>query len=131
MLMSCFLANFDRYLNLGSNNLTTIQPDAFNCLDSLARLILSENPLAPEEHPLAGLALRKLHFLDLSFTGLASVPRPATPMVRDLRLGHNALESVKVEDFENFPHLTLLVLDDNKISEVRLILIWYFFFIAI
>ena len=109
-----------RYLNLGSNNLTSMPPDAFNALESLARLILSENPLTPEVHPMAGLALRKLHFLDLSFTGLSSVPRPSTPMVRDLRLGHNALETVKVEDFENFPHLTLLVLDDNRISQVSI-----------
>jgi Leucine-rich repeat (LRR) protein len=109
-----------QYLNLAANNLTKLAPGIFNHLESLSRLILANNPLEQEQssNMLATLALRKLQFLDLTWTNLTGIPRCFTPLVRDLRLGHNRITVIRREDLDSFPHLTFLVLDDNNISMV-------------
>ncbi|CAG0922913.1 unnamed protein product, partial [Notodromas monacha] len=85
-----------RYLNVAANNLTSVPPDAFNGLKSLSRLILAQNALilGPRPNRQCGP-----HSLDSD---------PVLPNQK-IRLG----------DFESFPHLTLLVLDDNNISKIE------------
>ncbi|UYV81226.1 hypothetical protein LAZ67_20000395 [Cordylochernes scorpioides] len=107
-----------QHLNLDANQIASLDPAAFQSLPALAHLILSRNPLPSNLSRLDFFGSR-LQFVDVSQVGLARVPACLTTHVRDLRLARNSLTRVSAGDFESYPYLGLLVLDDNHIAEVE------------
>ncbi|KAG0428414.1 hypothetical protein HPB47_024596 [Ixodes persulcatus] len=95
-----------QYLNLDSNLISSLEVGAFQYLANLAHLILSNNPLT-------------VPYIDASHVGLERVPQSLTRYVRDLRLGRNNITRINLGDLDSYPHLGLLVLDDNAIEDVE------------
>ncbi|XP_064465361.1 insulin-like growth factor-binding protein complex acid labile subunit [Ornithodoros turicata] len=106
-----------QYLNLDSNLISSIEVDAFQDLTNLAHLILSNNPLTT----LSRLDFfgSRLQYIDASHVGLTRVPQSLTRFVRDLRLSRNNITKITLGDLDSYPHLGLLVLDDNAIEDVE------------
>ncbi|CAN7984468.1 unnamed protein product [Ixodes hexagonus] len=106
-----------QYLNLDSNLISHLEVGAFQYLASLAHLILSNNPLTS----LSRLDFfgSRLQYIDASHVGLGRVPQSLTRYVRDLRLGRNNITRISLGDLDSYPHLGLLVLDDNAIEDVE------------
>lgn len=106
-----------QYLNLDSNLLSSLEVGAFQYLANLAHLILSNNPLTS----LSRLDFfgSRLQYIDASHVGLERVPQSLTRYVRDLRLGRNNITRINLGDLDSYPHLGLLVLDDNAIEDVE------------
>lgn len=106
-----------QYLNLDSNRIVSIEVGTFQYLTNLAHLIVSNNPL---------MALSRLDFfgsrlqyIDVSRVELTRVPQSLTRYVRDLRLAKNNLTHVRLGDFDSYPYLSLLVLDDNFLVDIE------------
>ncbi|XP_076305233.1 uncharacterized protein LOC143222513 [Tachypleus tridentatus] len=106
-----------QYLNLDSNNISNIEVGAFQHLTNLAHLILSNNPLTQ----LSRLDFfgSRLQYIDFSHVGLKHVPQSLTRFVRDLRLAKNNISQIGAGDFDSYPYLGLLVLDDNNITKIE------------
>ncbi|XP_013781158.1 slit homolog 1 protein-like [Limulus polyphemus] len=106
-----------QYLNLDSNNISNIEVGAFQHLTNLAHLILSNNPLTQ----LSRLDFfgSRLQYIDFSHVGLKHVPQSLTRFVRDLRLAKNNITQIGAGDFDSYPYLGLLVLDDNNITKIE------------
>lgn len=106
-----------QYVNLDGNNLGSMDPSTFSNLPALAHLILSSNPLTS-----LGTGLywnSRVQFVDLSHVGLTSIPPSLTKTVRDFRCTNNNLTLIRQSDFESYPNVGLLVLDENEISDVE------------
>lgn len=106
-----------QYLNLDANNISAIEVGTFQYLTNLAHLIISNNPLTT----LSRLDFfgSRLQYIDISHVGLDRIPQSLTKFVRDLRLAKNNLTHISAGDFDSYPYLGLLVLDDNCISEIE------------
>lgn len=106
-----------QYLNLDTNNISTIEVGTFQYLTNLAHLIISNNPLTT----LSRLDFfgSRLQYIDISHVGLDRIPQSLTKFVRDLRLAKNNLTFISAGDFDSYPYLGLLVLDDNCVSEIE------------
>ncbi|XP_037091985.1 leucine-rich repeat-containing protein 15-like [Pollicipes pollicipes] len=106
-----------QYLNVDSNAIAHIDVGAFQGLGSLAHLILSNNPLAN----LSRLEFfgSRLQYIDVSAVGLTRVPQSLTQYVRDLRLAKNNFTTLRRGDFDSYPALGLLVLDDSGVRELE------------
>ncbi|XP_076336953.1 uncharacterized protein LOC143239600 [Tachypleus tridentatus] len=106
-----------QHLNMDSNNISVIEVGAFQFLNSLAHLILSNNPITS----LSRLDIfgSRLQYIDISNTGLKRVPTSLTRFVRDLRMGKNNLTQIGTGDFDSYSYLSLLILDDNNISKIE------------
>ncbi|XP_023212601.1 leucine-rich repeat-containing protein 15-like [Centruroides sculpturatus] len=106
-----------QYLNLDSNQISYIEVGSFQYLTNLAHLILSNNPLTT----LSRLDFfgSRLQYIDISHMGLERIPQSLTKFVRDLRLAKNNLTRISAGDFDSYPYLGLLVLDDNLIREIE------------
>lgn len=106
-----------QYLNLDTNNISTIEVGTFQYLTNLAHLIISNNPLTT----LSRLDFfgSRLQYIDISHVGLERIPQSLTKFVRDLRLAKNNLTHISAGDFDSYPYLGLLVLDDNCVSEIE------------
>ncbi|XP_077562269.1 uncharacterized protein LOC144178362 [Haemaphysalis longicornis] len=106
-----------QYLNLDSNLISSLEVGAFQSLPSLGHLILSNNPLASQLR--LSFFGSRLQYIDASHVGLGRVPPSLTRYVRDLRLGRNNISRIALGDLDSYPHLGLLVLDDNAIEDVE------------
>uniref|UniRef100_T1IWD5 LRRCT domain-containing protein n=1 Tax=Strigamia maritima TaxID=126957 RepID=T1IWD5_STRMM len=106
-----------QYLNLDSNDIATIDIGTFQSLTHLVHLILSNNPLSNLTR--LDFFSARLLYIDVSHVGILRVPQSLTQMVRDLRLAKNNLTHIRRGDFDSYPHLGLLVLDDNQITEIE------------
>lgn len=106
-----------QYLNLDANNISSIEVGTFQYLTNLAHLIISNNPLTT----LSRLDFfgSRLQYIDISHVGLDRIPQSLTKFVRDLRLAKNNLTIISAGDFDSYPYLGLLVLDDNCVSEIE------------
>ncbi|XP_035217029.1 leucine-rich repeat-containing protein 15-like [Stegodyphus dumicola] len=106
-----------QYLNLDANNISAIEVGTFQYLTNLAHLIISNNPLTT----LSRLDFfgSRLQYIDISHVGLDRIPQSLTKFVRDLRLAKNNLTHISAGDFDSYPYLGLLVLDDNCVSEIE------------
>ncbi|GAB6032069.1 leucine rich repeat containing 24 [Chamberlinius hualienensis] len=106
-----------QYLNLDSNNISAIEVGTFQYMTNLAHLIVSNNPLTT----LSRLDFfgSRLQYIDVSCVQLQRVPQSLTRYVRDLRLAKNNLTHIRLGDFDSYPYLSLLVLDDNCIVEIE------------
>ncbi|XP_042896096.1 leucine-rich repeat-containing protein 15-like [Parasteatoda tepidariorum] len=106
-----------QYLNLDANNISSIEVGTFQYLTNLAHLIISNNPLATFSR--LDFFGSRLQYIDISHVGLDRVPQSLTKFVRDLRLTKNNLTHISAGDFDSYPYLGLLVLDDNCVSEIE------------
>ncbi|XP_013773474.1 leucine-rich repeats and immunoglobulin-like domains protein 1 [Limulus polyphemus] len=106
-----------QYLNMDSNNISVIEVGAFQLLNSLAHLILSNNPITS----LSRLDIfgSRLQYIDVSNIGLKRVPSSLTRFVRDLRMAKNNLTHIGTGDFDSYSYLSLLILDDNNITKIE------------
>ncbi|XP_043225445.1 leucine-rich repeat-containing protein 4C-like [Amphibalanus amphitrite] len=106
-----------QYLNVDSNTIAEIDVAAFQGLTSLAHLILSNNPLSN----LSRLEFfgSRLQYIDVSAVGLTRIPQSLTQYVRDLRLAKNNFTALRRGDFDSYPYLGLLVLDDSGVTELE------------
>lgn len=106
-----------QYINLDSNALALIDPSTFSNLPALAHLILSSNPVSN-----LGPGFywdSRVQFIDVSHVGLTSVPFSLTKTVRDFRCANNNLTIIRQTEFESYPNVGLLVLDENAIEVVE------------
>lgn len=55
----------------------------------------------------------------MSHVGLSSIPTSLTKTVRDFRCANNNLTIIGRTDFESYPNVGLLVLDENRIEIVE------------
>ncbi|XP_077525437.1 uncharacterized protein LOC144136736 [Amblyomma americanum] len=106
-----------QYLNLDSNLISSLDVAAFQNLPNLGHLILSNNPLASLSR--LNFFGSRLQYIDASHIGLERIPQSLTRYVRDLRLSRNNITHVTLGDLDSYPHLGLLVLDDNAIEDVE------------
>lgn len=106
-----------QYLNLDSNQISSIDVGTFQYLTNLVHLILSNNPLTQLTR--LDFFSSRLLYIDVSHVGLRRVPQSLTQVVRDLRLAKNNLTQIHLGDFDSYPHLGLLVLDDNLITDIE------------
>lgn len=106
-----------QYLNLDSNRISSIDVGTFQYLINLVHLILSNNPLTTLTR--LDFFSSRLLYIDASHVGLVQVPQSLTQVVRDLRLAKNNLTHIHLGDFDSYPHLGLLVLDDNYITDIE------------
>ena len=102
------------YMNLAHNSISTVDIAAFQPLNSLTTLILSDNPL---------LALVRLNFfgsrlqyIDVSNIKIDKVPQVITQSIRNLRLAGNSLMSIQRGDLESYPYLGELDLEQNRLE---------------
>ncbi|KAG1662162.1 Leucine-rich repeats and immunoglobulin-like domains protein 1 [Nymphon striatum] len=104
------------YLDLNLNNISRIDVGTFKYLTRLAHLIISNNPIIV----LTTLDFygTNLQYVDLSKVGLTKVPKKLARNIRDFRLSYNNITSIKLNDFDNFPLLGLVVLDNNQITDI-------------
>ena len=96
--------------------MTKLSPNLFSNLPALAHLIISSNPLNLEP---GFLFNSRTQFIDVSHVGLESVPQSLSKTVRDLRLNNNKLKWIQETDFESYPNVGLLVLDENQIERIE------------
>ncbi|XP_076354815.1 uncharacterized protein LOC143249224 [Tachypleus tridentatus] len=106
-----------QYLNLDSNTISHIEVGAFQHLTKLVHLILSNNPLTSLSR--LNFFGSKLQYIDFSNVSLMHVPPSLTRFVRDLRLTKNNITLIGTGDFDSYPYLGILVLDDNNISKIE------------
>lgn len=106
-----------QYVNLDGNVLGFLHPSTFSNLPALAHLILSSNPIS---NLLPGFYWNsRVQFVDVSNVGLTSIPTSLTKTVRDFRCANNNLTIIRQTDFESYPNVGLLVLDENAIDVVE------------
>lgn len=105
-----------RYLLLSENHISHIDRRAFRNLEKLTYLVLRKNPIGSIDkfqfHSLF------LSYVDLSECGLATVPRGLPASIRYLQLRRNNISIVQQNSFRDCPYVSILVLDENNISEV-------------
>ncbi|KAL3230925.1 hypothetical protein MRX96_023364 [Rhipicephalus microplus] len=106
-----------QYLNLDSNLISSVEVGAFQNLPNLGHLILSNNPLTSLSR--LNFFGSHLQYIDASQVGLERIPQSLTRYVRDLRLSRNNITHITLGDLDSYPHLSLLVLDDNAIEDVE------------
>ncbi|XP_075549206.1 uncharacterized protein LOC142582943 [Dermacentor variabilis] len=106
-----------QYLNLDSNLVSSLEVGAFQNLPNLGHLILSNNPLTSLSR--LNFFGSRLQYIDASHVGLERIPQSLTRYVRDLRLSRNNITHITLGDLDSYPHLGLLVLDDNAIEDVE------------
>ncbi|KAH6930843.1 hypothetical protein HPB50_019729 [Hyalomma asiaticum] len=106
-----------QYLNLDSNLVSSVEVGAFQNLPNLGHLILSNNPLTSLSR--LNFFGSRLQYIDASHVGLERIPQSLTRYVRDLRLSRNNITHITLGDLDSYPHLSLLVLDDNAIEDVE------------
>lgn len=106
-----------QYLNLDLNNIKSIQVGSFIHLPHLAHLILSNNPF----NQLSRIDSfgSTLQFIDISNVTLTNIPSGFPHFVRNWKLIKNNITSIMVEDFDGYPYLNSLVLDENKIDFIE------------
>ncbi|KAL4221053.1 hypothetical protein ACF0H5_019315 [Mactra antiquata] len=105
-----------KMLDLSNNQIASIHGNAFKNQKMLRYLILSNNPLKQLDNLVFSSTM--LSLADFSNCQLESVPRTMPSSLMDYRLGNNMITRIEVNDFENITSLTLLTLNDNKISQV-------------
>jgi len=112
---------FLHYINLDSNLLSSLSPNCFSNLPSLAQLILSNN--SNSLHSLSNTSIvfpSSLQFLDISYSSLKSIPLPSqVTSLKDFRATNNEFTIITKDSLVSFPDLTLLVLDDNQITSIE------------
>ncbi|KAK7066357.1 hypothetical protein SK128_011653 [Halocaridina rubra] len=104
-------------INLSNNKISFLEVAAFQHLVSLAHLTLSHNPLST----LATLDFfgLRLQYIDLSEIGIIRVPQALTQFVRTLNLADNNITEIHRGDFDSFPYLTFLILNDNSLDQLE------------
>ncbi len=102
-------------LDLSSNDITTIDREAFCCVPNLQHLDLSSNPL----HHLAPDAFHgvrnHLHHLSLAATGLTLLPTFQLPRLKTLNVSANRLTFVPRDTLYNLSDVRELDLSRNEL----------------
>uniref|UniRef100_A0A4W3K5G5 Leucine-rich repeat-containing G-protein coupled receptor 4 n=1 Tax=Callorhinchus milii TaxID=7868 RepID=A0A4W3K5G5_CALMI len=114
------LGVFTFFLDTSMNNITELQPNAFQKLLYLEELRLAGNDLS-YIHPEAFSGLYQLKVLMLQNNQLKTVPSEALKglsTLQSLRLDANHITSVPEDSFEGLVQLRHLWLDDNSLTEV-------------
>nr|XP_004545122.2 lumican isoform X1 [Maylandia zebra] len=96
-----------KQLRLAYNQISSINPEAFQNLHSLTLLLLQGNRLNTiTEGDLRGLV--SLNLLDLSGNSFSTIPRHLPSSVEQLYLSNNSLTGLDVDSFEGFLNLKYL-----------------------
>jgi len=106
-----------QYINLDGNAMESLDPSVFSNLPSLVHLILSNNPirnLQPGFHWNS-----QVQFIDVSNVGLKFIPTSLSQTVRDFRCANNNLTIIHQTDFESYPNVGLVILDENSIDTIE------------
>ena len=107
-----------RYLLLSENHIVHVDRRAFRSLEKLTYLVLRRNPIGSVPRFQFEFHSLFLSYVDLSECHLASVPRGLPASIRYLQLRRNNMTIVHRASFRDCPFVTILVLDENSISEV-------------
>lgn len=106
-----------QYLFLQNNNISGLQADAFSNATQMRWLFLDRNQLLSDRVPDALLAnLSRLENLFLNHNRLTEVPSGLPGGLQQLRLAHNRIGRVPHGAFRNLPHLSLLLLQGNRLK---------------
>ncbi|XP_033127435.1 uncharacterized protein LOC117125143 [Anneissia japonica] len=113
-----------KFLDLGGNFITTIDPDAFNNFGRLTELGLENNnlssvPRAVGQSSSLQLTLRELY---LGNNPIREVPDSAFgrfTYLEDLQLDHMKLSELNVDAFKGMPKLRHLWLNSNKLKTIQ------------
>lgn len=106
-----------KMLDLSNNKITSIHGNTFKNMDMLRYLIVSNNPITTLSDLMFSSTM--LSLADFSNCKLESVPGTMPPSLNDFRLGINNISQIHVDDFSNITSLSLLTLNDNKISFIE------------
>ena len=106
-----------RYLLLAGNQINAIDRRSFRKLDKLMYLVLKGNPIGSVERFQFNSYF--LSYVDLSECGLTSVPRGLPSSIRYLQLRRNNMTVVQRRAFQDCPHVSILVLDENGITDIQ------------
>lgn len=106
-----------KMLDLSNNKITSIHGNTFKNMDMLRYLIVSNNPITTVSDLIFSSTM--LSLADFSNCQLESVPGTMPPSLNDFRLGINKITKIHVDDFSNITSLSLLTLNDNKISFIE------------
>ena len=107
-----------RHLFLANNQISHIDRRAFRHLEKLMYLVLKGNPL--HHIPRFEFHSQHLSYMDLSECQLADVPRGLPSSIRYLQLRRNNITRIEKRSLRECPYVTILVLDENRISEIEL-----------
>lgn len=110
-----------RYLLLAENHVVHVDRRAFRGLEKLMYLVLRRNPVGSVV-PRFEFQFHSLYlsYVDLSECHLAAVPRGLPASIRYLQLRRNNMTTVRRASFRDCPYVSILVLDENSLSEVSM-----------
>ena len=107
-----------RYLLLSENHIVHVDRRAFRSLEKLIYLVLRHNPIGSVQRFQFQFHSLFLSYVDLSECHLAAVPTGLPASIRYLQLRRNNMTAVHRASFRDCPFVSILVLDENSISEV-------------
>uniref|UniRef100_A0A3P9L1N5 Lumican-like n=1 Tax=Oryzias latipes TaxID=8090 RepID=A0A3P9L1N5_ORYLA len=106
-----------QYLFLQGNNISSLSSSALANLTGLRWLILDNNQLQSKELEETFLHNQThLHNLFANHNHLSSVPSSLPAGLKQLRLAHNRISSIRPGTFQNLKNLTLLLLQGNRLQ---------------
>lgn len=106
-----------RYLRLDDNRVRHVDGQGFLDLNRLMYFVLKGNPIGTIGRISFGSEF--LSYVDLSECELVRVPRAMPASVRYLQLRRNRLRSLSHKSFETCSNVTILVLDENGLEEIK------------
>lgn len=105
-------------LDLSINSLTKININDLKHLVNLTAISLSENNLNDNSIQPGALDLPHLDTVDLSFTGMTSIPQVLPKTLKTLYFIQNNMYSMPADSFERTPLLEYVDLSNNKLSAI-------------
>lgn len=114
---TAFLSNMKSLTRLGFTRSKVSDASHISGLTNIRHLVLSHNPLT--NFPSSLGMCHSLTFLDLSFTGLKSVPQLEGSLVTDLFLAGNHIEDISF--VSGCPYLKVLDLSNNCVKDISLL----------
>ncbi|XP_069571374.1 lumican [Brachyistius frenatus] len=111
------LLNRTQYLFLQGNNISSLSSSVLANITGLRWLILDNNLLQSDELERASLQNQtQLRYFFANHNHLSSVPSDLPAGLKQLRLAHNQISSIRPGAFQNLRNLTLLLLQGNKLQ---------------
>ncbi|KAM4587941.1 lumican [Odontesthes bonariensis] len=107
------------YLFLQGNNISSLSSSMLANITGLRWLILDNNQLQSDKLEQASLQNQtELRYFFANRNHLTSVPSALPDGLRQLRLAHNNISSIREGAFKNLRNLTLLLLQGNRVQSI-------------
>ena len=106
-----------QHLKLSGNDITTIEPGAFQTNLKLTMVALSSNPIQNVDN-LFKVNLQ-VHYLDLENCGLSEFPKGMPWTVKYLKLSKNNITRITKVETQEYAFISVIILEENNLSYIE------------